>query len=259
MNNLFVIDGKNLCHWIAQFTKVERDLSIQPLLSVISALQRNDDDFICIFDANTVQDLTRTGRRLEAEVVSNLIAKYPDRFRIVARGTKADPLILAEADDRNCEIISNDLYRQYQEKYEWLRHSHPPRLIGANLSERAVIFDDRLTLLPVPLLQDMAKVSADIGSKIPLVPPRYIPIKEEVVASAEKEIEQAVDDEEILLNRDEIRALERRKKSAETQAASRNEKIHKASAIALKTGLGILSFFAVVGVVMDLMQSEDRN
>jgi hypothetical protein len=261
MNNLFVIDGKNVCHWIDQLTRVDKDLSIQPLLSVISALQRNEDDFICIFDANTAHALRDNGKAMEAQVVLDLTEKYPDRFRFVASGTKADTLILAEADDRNCEVISGDRYqdKEYKERYEWLRHEHPPRLIRANLTEKAVIFDDKLTLLRVPLLQDMAQAFADIGSMIPPTPPRFMPPSDDVVVAAKNRMRHADVDEEETLHLEEIRMLARQRKSAETQAANRNEKIHQASAIALKTGLGILSFLAVVDTIMNLMPPKDRN
>lgn len=257
MNNLYVIDGKNVCHWIAQLTKIDRDLSIQPLLSVISALQQNGDDFICIFDANTVHDLRDSGRSGHAQIISDLIAKFPDRFRTVASGTKADSLILAEADDRNCDVISGDRYRQYQEKYEWLRHAHPPRILGANLNERAVIFDDKLTLLPVPLLHDMAKASAEIGRMNPLTPPGWMPVSKDV-SVIEARHENYGADEDLELDRTESRASIRQKKS-EASFDPTEQAMNGLFKALWTTGKIVWPILIAAGAIISLIPPKDRN
>jgi hypothetical protein len=77
MNDTYVIDGNNVCGW---YENVHHGFSIIPLLSLMIALLKNDDNFYCIFDASISHILKKHGRVDESEFIEKLLSDYPNNF-----------------------------------------------------------------------------------------------------------------------------------------------------------------------------------
>lgn len=94
---------------------------LQLLLQVVieSALPAND--FICFFDAPTFYELRNKRGQRHSEAFEKLLYRYPDHFIECTGGTAADPFIIREADARNATVISNDLFREFHEIFQWTR------------------------------------------------------------------------------------------------------------------------------------------
>jgi hypothetical protein len=70
------------------------------------------------FDANASHCFTSKG---DKALYDELLQKYPDNFVQVPGGVKADDFLLMAANQYNNSIvISNDRYREYQNKYAWV-------------------------------------------------------------------------------------------------------------------------------------------
>ena len=143
MNETYVVDGTNVCWWYNQ--SHPKELSIQPLLSILVALLENGDDFYCVFDAPTTHVLEEQGKKEESTIIEDLLEKHPKRFFRVTGSTRADGVILHDADHNHRSIITNDIYRDYQDKYSWLSDKHTPRLIQGNLQPSGLITLDKLS------------------------------------------------------------------------------------------------------------------
>jgi len=132
--NQFVIDGNNICY-LNQLSPP----SLAPLLNILLKILENNDKFYCVFDANIKHRLPE----IEAPIVEDLLRTYPKYFFRVTGSTKADPVILCYADLKQCDIISNDAYRDYVNEYQWLEDKYTKRLIKGNLFDgNQVIFDE---------------------------------------------------------------------------------------------------------------------
>lgn len=134
----YIIDGRNVSHW-------ERSgPSIAVLLTLIIELCRRRRPFLSVFDANTRFRLLGQDR----SVYENLQKSYPNLFHETTGGTRADEVILYHANYSNALIISNDRYRDYQEKYDWLTR-YSERLIKGEVMDGNLVIPRLDMHLPV--------------------------------------------------------------------------------------------------------------
>src|ERR1039458_4624980 len=112
-----VIDGKNVIYG----SPSDQKPALLNLLGLLPELQKRNCAFKCFFDANTFYTLNEAGRKNEAYAYRRLCHDFPDMFIEVAGGNRADDYILDYAHSHGTPIISNDRYRDYEEKYGWLK------------------------------------------------------------------------------------------------------------------------------------------
>ena len=160
MNETYVIDGSNVCWWYAQSHPEE--ISSTPLLSVLIALLEHGDDFYCVFDAPVTHEFEKHGKKDEAALIEQLLTEHPKKFFRVTGSTRADGVILHYADHNNRHIITNDIYRDYREKYDWLEDKYSPRLIQGNLQHSGLLTLDKLPYGQLELAVDGGKSAVDI-------------------------------------------------------------------------------------------------
>jgi hypothetical protein len=116
VKRMVVIDGTNVL-----FGSISNpNPSLLNLIGLMDDLQKRQYAGKCFFDANTYHQLVRAGKSDEADIFDQLCRKFPDNFIIVAGGTQADEFLLDFADSENAPVISNDRFRDYNEKYRWL-------------------------------------------------------------------------------------------------------------------------------------------
>ena len=156
MNDTYVIDGNNVCGW---YENVHHEFSIIPLLSLMMALLENGDNFYCIFDASISHKLKKHGRVDESEFIEKLLSDYPNNFFRVTGSSRADGTVLHCADHYKIRIITNDLFRDYIEKYPWLEERFSPRLIQGNLQPNGLLTIDKLPYGHLELQDDFASSS----------------------------------------------------------------------------------------------------
>jgi hypothetical protein len=87
------------------------------LLSLVVAEASQGRDVLCIFDATTPHRL----RSDELELYRWLLQDKARHFIQCPGRTQADALILAEADRMRCPVVSNDFFRDREERYPWVR------------------------------------------------------------------------------------------------------------------------------------------
>lgn len=151
MNKTYVIDGSNVCWWYSQTHQGEA--SIQPLLTVLIALLEHGDNFYCVFDANVMHVLGGDNNDLITKAIGNLLETYPSKFYRVTGATRADGVVLHDADHHGRDIITNDIYRDYKDKYAWL-NQYTTRLIQGNLQPSGLMTLDKLPYGRLSLLTD---------------------------------------------------------------------------------------------------------
>jgi len=152
MNETYVIDGTNVCWWYGQIHP--NKMSIQPLLSVIIPILENGDDFYCVFDATTTHLMDKQGEKGDSKIVEALLKDNPKRFFRVTGSTRADGVILHDADYYNRKVITNDIYRDYRDKYQWLLNKHTERLIQGNLQPSGLMTIEKLPYSSLSLQVD---------------------------------------------------------------------------------------------------------
>jgi len=111
----FIVDGLNIIRETGL-----RKAQLERLLSLLVVLTQKGYDFICIMDANVRHVLREGQSELASRTYEWLRDAFPDHFIECTGGTRADPVILREASDRNAIVISNDRYRDYEDEYGWV-------------------------------------------------------------------------------------------------------------------------------------------
>lgn len=119
-----VIDGTNIICGTPSY----QNPSLLYLLGLLFELQKRNCVFKCFFDASTLRHLKKAGRKDEAYAYRRLCFEFPDLFVEVAEGNQADDFILDYAHSHGTPIITNDRYRDYEDKYGWL-NSEPNRRV----------------------------------------------------------------------------------------------------------------------------------
>ncbi|HYX73018.1 MAG TPA: vWA domain-containing protein [Nitrososphaera sp.] len=112
-NRFFVVDGLNICK---ENPRGRAKLSI--LLTLLLELKKKGHDFLCIFDESAFREFKRQGDDT-LRFYNNLIRSYENHFSKI-RG-EADEKIVVIADKQNADVISNDSFSEYRQKYPWLR------------------------------------------------------------------------------------------------------------------------------------------
>jgi hypothetical protein len=158
MTEVYAIDGSNVCHWQKNYKK--NSVSLAPLLSIILEIIRTKDDFFCVFDASLKHHLKNKGDPEEVAIFESLIDEQPSRFLEVTGGTQADGVLLQYADFHSRKIITNDLFKQYADKYPWLGRD-AKRLIRGNLLPDGLISVEDMPF-GVTRLHDQVETSAQV-------------------------------------------------------------------------------------------------
>jgi hypothetical protein len=111
------------------------------LLTVVLHVARTAPDFGCVCDANTRYVLQDAQRFLDVEGYKYLLHNHRDFFVEVTGGTRADDVILAEADARSATVISNDRFQKYDARYPWTKDDS--RILRVNNFRNHLHFSDR--------------------------------------------------------------------------------------------------------------------
>jgi hypothetical protein len=120
----FVIDGKNvICG-----SPSHPCPSLMNLLALQMELQKRKCTVKSFFDANTFFTLIKAGKNGEAYAYRRFCHDFPDVFIEVPGGSQADDYILDYANSQGMTIISNDLYREFENKYKWLHWNSNRRI-----------------------------------------------------------------------------------------------------------------------------------
>ena len=88
------------------------------LLSLVVAAAKKGRDVLCIFDASTPHRLETSPER---DLYRWLLQDKEDHFIQCPGRTQADALILAEAERMRCQVVSNDFFRDREERFPWVR------------------------------------------------------------------------------------------------------------------------------------------
>lgn len=143
MRTKYIVDGNNLCYLNGNGNgNGNGKISILSLLAILTSILQNGDDFFCIFDATISHKLKNNEKESEADSIEYLLDKFSDKFYRVAGGTRADGVILGKATIENARVMSNDLFRDYQEKYNWI-YAHSDRFVRWNLLPDGLLLSDR--------------------------------------------------------------------------------------------------------------------
>lgn len=141
----YVVDGTNILR------SLSGESSLNILLTLLVEILKNGDDFYCIFDANTVYKL---GNDEDKSIFKEVIRSYKDHFQVVTGGTQADLPILIYADINNINIISNDRYKSYIDRFPWLNERFTDRLIKVNLVGGVHFVIESLNYKPFDILKN---------------------------------------------------------------------------------------------------------
>lgn len=128
----YIIDGTNICCLGTPKGKEKDSAKLDVLLVLLIEILKNGDTFYCFFDAS-FRHWKKIKTKKTQEIYNKLLrnTKY---FSEVTGGMTADDAIVARADYTNGQVISNDRYKPYWEKYTWLSQDENNRLIKSNLS-----------------------------------------------------------------------------------------------------------------------------
>jgi len=107
-----VVDGTNVICGAQDRTRFDL------LLSLVVAAAADGTDVLCIFDATTPH---RLGTSPERDLYRWLLTEKARHFVQCPGRTEADLLILAEAERMHCPVVSNDFFRDREERYPWVR------------------------------------------------------------------------------------------------------------------------------------------
>jgi len=110
------------------------------LLSLVVAAAAEGADVLCIFDSTTPHRLQTSPER---DLYRWLLQDKSRHFVQCPGRPEADLLILAEADRRHCPVVSNDFFRDREQRYPWVRDKgrvlrHQPIRDVVYLGDRAL-------------------------------------------------------------------------------------------------------------------------
>lgn len=159
--NNYIVDGTNVCWWYSQ---VHRDrMSAAVLFTLLVEILEHGDQFTCIFDAPISHLLREQGEPKQAEIIELLIKKYPLHFYLVTGSTRADSVILHNADYFQRSIITNDVYRNYRNRYTWLNDRYTRRLIQGNFQPSGLITIEKIPYGQIVLRADFDALVQRLG------------------------------------------------------------------------------------------------
>ena len=124
VSNVVVSDASNVAH-------LELSRSGKPklanILAVRDALRERG------FDTMVIADLSLWHKVDDADRFDNLVEKQ--EIRQVPAGTDAVFFILETADELNAQVVSNDQYKPFRERYPWIRVRRVPVMVIEGIAE----------------------------------------------------------------------------------------------------------------------------
>ena len=151
-NDKLVVDGMNLI-----FAGVNQQPNLTKLLVVLVELKRIGSNFICCFDASTYWRLANLPCDRDVKNYNALVREFPDIFVPVPAGKQADDYILAYANRHNLRVVSNDCYREYTDRYPWLKNAPERRIpvlfFGDNYCIEELGIDGQIECHPLEISQ----------------------------------------------------------------------------------------------------------
>ena len=151
-----LLDGTNICFW----GRNDSTASLAPLQALVQALDSEGADWQACFDASTRHHLAKNGKREEL-VYEQLLRDHPERFAEAPAGSRADVFLLeaAQAEPR-AVIISNDRYRDHEERYPFIRDKS--RLAVGKVFRKQLCVPDLGIACPVSMPDSSSTVEAEI-------------------------------------------------------------------------------------------------
>lgn len=144
VDDMFLLDGTNMLYW----DEDRNGISLQHVINITEHLKKSGKNFMVYFDASTPHILRRRASAYE-ERYEDLLKNSPDRFRQVPAGTRADDILLIEADQNpQAIILSQDRYRDYEEQYHWLIDKK--RVIPGMVLSDKIVFPKINLIIPTP-------------------------------------------------------------------------------------------------------------
>lgn len=112
----YLIDGTNTLFW----DEYRKGVTLSHVLAIAKHLQKENILYTVYFDAATPHILKKHSAE-EAAKYDELLRNDPEHFRQVPAGTRADDILLMEADGKNDTIIlTQDRFRDYEVEYPWV-------------------------------------------------------------------------------------------------------------------------------------------
>ena len=103
-----LIDGSNLIRTLSSRGKA--------LAALLGELDRTEMQFNLLFDA-TIKYVLEDSKDADG---LEILSRFADRTTIVPAGTPADDYLLLLADRKGWEVLSNDRFEAYRDRYPWL-------------------------------------------------------------------------------------------------------------------------------------------
>jgi hypothetical protein len=103
-----LIDGSNLIRTLSSRGKA--------LAALLGELDRTKMQFNLLFDA-TIKYVLEDSKDADG---LEILSRFADRTTIVPAGTPADDYLLLLADRKGWEVLSNDRFEAYRDRYPWL-------------------------------------------------------------------------------------------------------------------------------------------
>ena len=100
-----LVDGSNY---------IRSDMGVKGLESILEALKASGRAPFSIFDAATPYNVDEDGKALIQRLIE------AGEATLAPGGTTADAHLLLLADKCGCDIVSNDMFRDWEDKYPWL-------------------------------------------------------------------------------------------------------------------------------------------
>jgi hypothetical protein len=161
-SDALVIDGKNVIYG----SPSDPQPSLLNLFGLLLELHKRKRVFKCFFDANTFFTLMEAGKKAEAYAYRRCCHDFPDMFIEVPGGNQADDFLLDYAHSQKAPVISNDRYRDYLAKYQWLNANSKRRvsfIVHSNMMQ--VVSLGFTAAIPVDLAVAEASLRAGFGSR----------------------------------------------------------------------------------------------
>ena len=147
---MYLLDGTNMLHW----DKERHGITLQYVLNVTEYLQNSGKKYVVYFDASTPHILRKDSPN-EGSRYEELLKKAPENFRQVPAGTRADDILLIEADQNsNAIILSQDRYRDYSAQYRWLLDNDKKRVVPGMVLSDKIFFPAINLKVPIKSLEN---------------------------------------------------------------------------------------------------------
>jgi hypothetical protein len=145
----FIVDGLNICK------EKDNQARLSILLSLLLELKKKGHDFECIFDASAYYEFKKQGI---GQFYNNIKKECKTHFSQIQG--KADPKILAIADHKTLQIISNDDYKEFRQEYSWLKNKD--RLVNVSVTSDMILSE--MLGIKIKENQDLDTVWNDLKS-----------------------------------------------------------------------------------------------